>query len=220
MVVKEVLILHPTKYAGKQCCIVKCAKHKKPEKVILHMDSKYVSLPLDYVRPAISDNDCCCMCMEPLYEGTIHTYSCGHTVHWWCADKWRQTAGWDLCAAGAHCPQCRKYTGIRLFEKQPLCLFDHSGEHIIDEALKFIATHYCNCTSDAQNLFSILSELRVPDLYRRLDTILNSLDKPKEHLLDVLIDCLRKHVLFADKTNFMAYKNVVNKWISSLKPCV
>jgi len=131
MVVKEVFILNPIKYAGKQCCTVKCEKHKKKDRVISSMDSKYLLLSMADIRPAASDHDCCPICMEPLYEGTIHTYSCRHTVHWWCADKWRQTAGWDLCAAGAHCPECRKCTGVRLFEKRPLCLFDYCEEHII-----------------------------------------------------------------------------------------
>lgn len=220
MIVDQLYIVRPSKYAGKRCHAVKCDRYKKRDRVILKIDYKYLSLPMTSVRPATSTYDCCSICMEPLYEGTAYTYICGHTVHWWCADQWRQTAGWDLCAAGAHCPECRRYTGIRLFYKQPLCLFDYSGERIIDEALKYIATHYCMNTQDAQNLFSMLSEFRVSELYHRLDTLLDSSKKSNENLLDVLIRCLREHVLFADEKNFMGYKNVVNKWISTLKPLV
>ena len=198
---------------GTKCRLTERCSYRRKQRVLVRINHSVLSVAFENIHPCAMEYESCCICLEPLYKGTLHTFTCGHTLHWWCADEWRRTAGFDLTAAGAHCPVCRVYTGIRLFPERPLYLFDYSAQHIFDQALKFIVSRYYRQSSTTETIYNNIAKVHLERIYAQLDDMLDAVVLPTSSLLLCIIDGLRMHVLLGDEVGFPYYSRAVSEWV-------
>ena len=96
-------------YNGLSCQFIPT---KSPNRVGVKLSNgKKIAVRFECVE-CEQDPPLCSVCLKPCFPFTTETLSCGHEFHRECMKQWRGTAGYDVEADGARCPECRAYVGL------------------------------------------------------------------------------------------------------------
>jgi hypothetical protein len=212
-------------YNGIPCDLIACESRGRVG--VRLSDGRRLAVRLECVEH-VKAPPTCPVCLDPLFAPITTTLVCGHALHWYCLSDWRNTAGIDVEAAGARCPQCRAYVGLASGK-----IFEQNTTFLVYQALGAIHQNVARLNGYPEP--SLEDELKVVvEQMQRVESqhanCLDSLDVLRKRFLNdpsdangrIFYDAIKRTLVIccfpagAEDTVSSNYTTAIEQWLGTL----